>query len=167
MRSKAKIAASTPSREVPKAAASHPVRRVLVAVDSASSSDAALALGIRLATSVNGVLRVVHLRMWDPVGRGGGRAFLETTEHATLALTEALELSWARELEASGLVEARPGRGTFITSTLAAPSLKHHEALRHELESWLEAAERAGLDEESIRAVISTTLREAFVRRVA
>ena len=36
-----------------------------------------------------------------------------------------------------------------------------------ELERWLEAAEQAGLDEESIRAVISTTLREAFVRRVA
>ena len=72
-----------------------------------------------------------------------------------------------REIEAGGIVEARPGRGTFITSTLAAPSLKHHEALRHELESWLEAAERAGLDEESIRAVISTTLREAFARRVA
>ena len=36
-----------------------------------------------------------------------------------------------------------------------------------ELERWLQAAERAGLDEESIRAVISTTLREAFARRVA
>ena len=72
-----------------------------------------------------------------------------------------------RELEATGLVEARPGRGTFITGTLVAPSQKHHEALRRELETWLQAAERAGLDEESIRAVISTTLREAFVRRVA
>ena len=45
--------------------------------------------------------------------------------------------------------------------------MKHHETLRRELERWLDAAEEAGLDEESIRAVISTTLREAFVRRVA
>ena len=86
---------------------------------------------------------------------------------ADLAINPNTVAKGYRELEASGLVEARPGRGTFITSTLAAPSLKHHEALRRELESWLEAAERAGLDEESIRAVISTTLREAFVRRVA
>jgi DNA-binding transcriptional regulator YhcF (GntR family) len=72
-----------------------------------------------------------------------------------------------RELERDGLVEAHPGRGTFITSTLAAPSLQYHGALRRELERWLEDAERAGLDEESIRALISTTLREALVRRVA
>jgi GntR family transcriptional regulator len=72
-----------------------------------------------------------------------------------------------RDLERDGLVAARPGRGTFIVSTLAAPSLQHHEALRRELERWLAAALRAGLDEESIRALISTTLREALVRRVA
>ena len=72
-----------------------------------------------------------------------------------------------RELEREGLVLAQPGRGTFIASTLAAPSLEHHESLRRELERWLNAAERAGLDEESIRALISTTLREVLVRRVA
>ena len=33
-----------------------------------------------------------------------------------------------RELEREGLVLAQPGRGTFIASTLAAPSLEHHEA---------------------------------------
>ncbi|MDX6512689.1 MAG: hypothetical protein QOE36_2193 [Gaiellaceae bacterium] len=72
-----------------------------------------------------------------------------------------------RELEREGLVVARPGRGTFVASTLAAPSLEHHEALRRDLQRWLNAAERAGLDEESIRALISTTLREVLGRRVA
>jgi GntR family transcriptional regulator len=72
-----------------------------------------------------------------------------------------------RELEREGLVVAQPGRGTFIASTLAAPSLEHHETLRRDLERWLEAAERAGLDEESIRALVSSTLREVLVRRVA
>jgi GntR family transcriptional regulator len=72
-----------------------------------------------------------------------------------------------RELEREGLVLAQPGRGTFIASTLAAPSLEHHETLRRELEAWLTAAERAGLDEESIRALVSSTLREVLVRRVA
>jgi GntR family transcriptional regulator len=72
-----------------------------------------------------------------------------------------------RELEREGLVIAQQGRGTFIASTLAAPSLAHHETLRRDLERWLAAAERAGLDDESIRALISTTLREAARRRVA
>lgn len=72
-----------------------------------------------------------------------------------------------RELEREGLVAARQGRGTFVVGSLADPSLRHHEALRRELERWLAAAIRAGLDEESIRALISTTLREALVRRVA
>jgi GntR family transcriptional regulator len=72
-----------------------------------------------------------------------------------------------RDLEREGLVVARPGRGTFIADTLASPSLQHHEALRRELERWLAAAVQAGLDEESIRALISTTLREALVRKVA
>src|SRR3954468_18406714 len=58
-----------------------------------------------------------------------------------------------RELERDGLVVARQGRGTFVASTLAAPSLRHHEALRRELERWLESAERAGLDEDSVRAL--------------
>jgi GntR family transcriptional regulator len=72
-----------------------------------------------------------------------------------------------RDLEREGLVFARQGRGTFVASTLATPSLEHHEALRQELERWLAAAERAGLDEESIRALISTTLREARNRQAA
>src|SRR5438093_605457 len=56
-----------------------------------------------------------------------------------------------RDLEREGLVVARQGRGTFVRSTLAAPSLQHHEALRARLEAWLDAAQQAGLDEESIR----------------
>jgi hypothetical protein len=39
--------------------------------------------------------------------------------------------------------------------------------LREVLERWLEAAVRAGLDDESIRALISATLRETRARRVA
>ena len=73
-----------------------------------------------------------------------------------------------RELEREGLVVARQGRGTFIASTLAHASLlEYHAELRQELERWLESASRAGLDEESIRALISTTLRESLARRVA
>jgi GntR family transcriptional regulator len=72
-----------------------------------------------------------------------------------------------RDLEREGLVVARQGRGTFVSSTLAPASLRHNDALRAGLERWLAAAEAAGLDEESIRALISATLRETLARRVA
>ena len=72
-----------------------------------------------------------------------------------------------RDLEREGLVVARQGRGTFVASTLAPASLRHHDALRAGLERWIAAAEAAGLDEESIRALISSTLRETLASRVA
>jgi GntR family transcriptional regulator len=72
-----------------------------------------------------------------------------------------------RELEREGLVVAQQGRGTFVSGTLADRSVQHHEALRRRLEGWIADAERAGLDEDSIRALISRTLREALGRRVA
>jgi GntR family transcriptional regulator len=72
-----------------------------------------------------------------------------------------------RDLEREGLVVARQGRGTFVASTLAPASLRHHDELRVQLERWLAAAEVAGLDDESIRALISTTLRKKLARRVA
>ena len=72
-----------------------------------------------------------------------------------------------RELEREGLVDARQGRGTFVSSTLIASSLEHHESLRRALLAWLAEAQRAGLDAESIRALVSRTLREALDRRAA
>jgi len=72
-----------------------------------------------------------------------------------------------RELERDGLVSAQQGRGTFVRRALAPASLRHHDTLRADLERWLGSARRAGLDDESIRALISSTLREALDRRIA
>jgi len=72
-----------------------------------------------------------------------------------------------RDLEREGLVVARQGRGTFIASTLAPASLRHHDQLREELERWIVSALAAGLDEESVRALISATLRESLARSAA
>ena len=72
-----------------------------------------------------------------------------------------------RSLEHDGLVVARQGRGTFVSSTLAPPSLRHYDELRAELELWLASAVQMGLDDESIRALISATLRQTRSRRVA
>ena len=73
-----------------------------------------------------------------------------------------------RELERDGLVVGRQGRGTFVAGTLTPEaSLPHYDRLRAELERWLAGADEAGLDEESIRALISATLRERLAHRVA
>ncbi|NUR50965.1 MAG: GntR family transcriptional regulator [Hamadaea sp.] len=64
-----------------------------------------------------------------------------------------------RELEYQGLVAAKPGVGTFVVRTLADESVAAHESLRHELQAWLDKARAAGLADESIEALIATTLR--------
>ncbi|GAA3284509.1 MULTISPECIES: GntR family transcriptional regulator [Dactylosporangium] len=64
-----------------------------------------------------------------------------------------------RELEYQGLVTARPGVGTFVARTLADQSLAAHESLRAELRAWLDKARGAGLDDESIEALIASTVR--------
>jgi GntR family transcriptional regulator len=65
-----------------------------------------------------------------------------------------------RELEHEGLVESRPGLGTFVLKSLAHPSLEHQEELRSDLLLWLQRAIQAGLDTESIEALFSATLQQ-------
>jgi GntR family transcriptional regulator len=63
-----------------------------------------------------------------------------------------------RELEHEGLVAARVGVGTFVATSAVGESLSALAPLRHELEKWMESARRAGLDDESIEALV----RECF-----
>ena len=72
-----------------------------------------------------------------------------------------------RELEHQGLVGARPGIGTFVIKTLSDASLAAHGPLRAELERWLAKARQAGLDEESVEALIHDTLRSAAEQAIA
>lgn len=65
-----------------------------------------------------------------------------------------------RELEHEGLIETRPGQGTFVIKTLADASLASHAALRQNLLRWLQEAEAAGLDEESMLALFTSTFQQ-------
>ena len=56
---------------------------------------------------------------------------------AGLAINPNTVLKAYRELEAEGLVAARPGIGTFVTGTLDGGSLAAHGPLRRELARWL------------------------------
>ena len=63
-----------------------------------------------------------------------------------------------RELEMLGLVEGRTGSGTFISGRPVGPPPKVQGALAEDLKAWIDKAKKAGLDEESIEALINSTL---------
>ena len=86
---------------------------------------------------------------------------------ALLAINPNTVLKAYRELEHSGLVAARPGVGTFVTTTLTDGSLAAHGPLRQDLRRWLTKARRAGLDDESIEALFMTTFRTAAQEDIA
>jgi GntR family transcriptional regulator len=86
---------------------------------------------------------------------------------AALAINPNTVLKAYRELEHEGLVQARPGRGTFVTKTLTDNTLAAHGPLRQDLRRWLGKARRAGLDDESIEALFLTTFRAAAHEDIA
>ena len=86
---------------------------------------------------------------------------------AQVAINPNTVLKAYRELELEGLAEGRPGRGTFITRTLADGSLAAHRMLRGELVRWLAKARRAGLDDDSIDALFQVTFRNSSAEGVA
>ncbi len=84
-----------------------------------------------------------------------------------LAINPNTVLKAYRELEHDGLVQARPGVGTFVTRTLTDSTLAAHGPLRQDLQRWLTKARRAGLDDESIEALFRTSFRDAAHQDIA
>ncbi|MFL6122326.1 GntR family transcriptional regulator [Actinophytocola sp.] len=86
---------------------------------------------------------------------------------ASLAINPNTVLKAYRELEHDGLVAARPGVGTFVTATLNGSSFAVIAPLRQDLRRWLAKARKAGLDEESIEALLMSTFRDAAREDIA
>lgn len=85
---------------------------------------------------------------------------------ANVAINPNTVLKAYRELEYEGLVQPRPGLGTFVTRTLGGDdTLAAHEPLRQELIGWLERARAAGLDDESVEALFVSTFRSFSAER--
>jgi GntR family transcriptional regulator len=70
-----------------------------------------------------------------------------------------------RELERDGVVVARPGVGTFVLASLSARQPAQDPAIRAQLQSWVVAARRAGLDDEDMRAVFEAAVAQAPTAR--
>ncbi len=80
---------------------------------------------------------------------------------ARIAINPNTVLKAYRELEYEGLVQPRPGLGTFVTGTLGDDdTLAAHEPLRQDLIGWLAKARDAGLDDESVEALLLSTFRQ-------
>jgi GntR family transcriptional regulator len=84
---------------------------------------------------------------------------------AALAINPNTVLKAYRELENKGLTVGRPGQGSFIEATLSQVALPELTALRRSLSGWLTTADGAGLDEDGIVALFTSTLRDFYERR--
>jgi GntR family transcriptional regulator len=109
---------------------------------------------LQLVRQVRQALRLGLLREGDQ---------LPTVKEAVeqLAINPNTVLKAYRQLEHEGLVGVRQGVGTFVTRTLVGVGLAAHGPLRQELQRWFAKARLAGLDDESIEALIQTTFRSA------
>jgi GntR family transcriptional regulator len=66
-----------------------------------------------------------------------------------------------RDLEREGLIEARAGHGTFVRRRPAGPPPGTHTRLGRSLARWVREARDAGLDDESMEALLRVTLQAA------
>lgn len=85
----------------------------------------------------------------------------------TCAVNPNTTLKAYRELEREGLVEPRPGLGTFVRRSLARPQAGADSPLRGELEAWMARAREAGLEREDVAALVASVLEERYAGTTA
>src|SRR3979490_1196244 len=80
-----------------------------------------------------------------------------------LAINPNTVLKAYRELEREGFVHSRPGAGTFVSDGAPAPLARSvHAPLRKTLDTWLAHAHEAHLDRESVIALFTLALQDAY-----
>jgi nucleotide-binding universal stress UspA family protein len=83
-------------------------RRILVPIRLAGDAAETLAAAARLCRSADGVLRLVHVRIYDPPLRNSGRFYPQTAAEAASVLDEALLLAWGYGLRTTTAVVDAP-----------------------------------------------------------
>ncbi|WP_209307811.1 GntR family transcriptional regulator [Geodermatophilus sp. DF01_2] len=81
---------------------------------------------------------------------------------AATAINPNTVLKAYRELEREGLVEPRPGAGTFIRQSLAHPGGEVDSPLGVELADWAGRARDADLSREDVEALAKAVLDQTF-----
>ncbi|MDT0467799.1 GntR family transcriptional regulator [Streptomyces sp. DSM 41699] len=72
-----------------------------------------------------------------------------------------------RELEREGLVEPRPGLGTFVRRSLARPQAGPDSPLRGELDAWMLRALAAGLERDDVIALVTSVMEQRYASPLA
>jgi GntR family transcriptional regulator len=108
---------------------------------------------LQLVQQVENALRLGYLKTGDQ---------LPTVRDvvADLAINPNTVMKAYRELEHKGLASGRPGQGTFVTGTLSQAGLPEIAGLRRALQRWLADSANAGLDEDGMVALFTSTLRD-------
>ena len=85
----------------------------------------------------------------------------------SLAINPNTVLKAYRDLDREGLVEGRPGVGTFVTTAHSPQPPDGLKTLRTGLQRWVDRARAAGLDDETIATLFTDTVRPPTISRVA
>jgi GntR family transcriptional regulator len=80
---------------------------------------------------------------------------------AQLGINPNTVLKAYRDLERDGLVEPRPGQGTFVQQSLVSPSLAGTDRLQRALAGWVRQARAAGLTHQDMAALFDRAVRES------
>jgi DNA-binding transcriptional regulator YhcF (GntR family) len=86
---------------------------------------------------------------------------------AKLAINPNTVLKAYRDLEREGLVQPRPGQGTFIVGTLPRTDPLAQARFLKAMNAWLRDARTAGLTPDDIEAIYRTAFRNCFAEGVA
>ena len=86
---------------------------------------------------------------------------------AKLAINPNTVLKAYRDLEREGLVQPRPGQGTFVVGTLPRTDPLVQARFLKAMSSWLSDARAAGLTPDDIEAIYRTAFRTCFAEGVA
>jgi GntR family transcriptional regulator len=124
------------------------------------SSTSGLSTYLQLAQQVRQALRLGTLQLGDQ---------LPTVKEVvgTLAINPNTVLKAYRVLESEGLIQGRPGQGTFVIRSLQGTPSPRQAALRRDLGGWIRSALDAGLDPDALDAMFDAALRSAMEEGVA
>jgi GntR family transcriptional regulator len=84
-----------------------------------------------------------------------------------LAINPNTVLKAYRELDREGVTEGRRGQGTFVSQDQPATAPGEYSVLQSALLRWIERARKAGMDDESITALVAATISAAFFEEAA
>jgi GntR family transcriptional regulator len=124
------------------------------------SSDSGVPAYLQLVHQVRQAIRLGRLRPGDQ---------LPTVKEvvSSLTLNPNTVLHAYRQLDLEGLVEGRQGVGTFVAVGALALPPDEVKALRSSLDRWVSRARAAGLDDESVSALLADAVRPEARSRVA